>query len=64
MAEHLPFLIAAYGVVWIGILLYVVGLARRSRNLERDLAELRAIVEQRSARAKPDTPPDRLQSQS
>ena len=47
MAEHLPFLIAAYAVVWIGVLLYVVGLSRRSRNLEREVEELRSLVEKR-----------------
>jgi CcmD family protein len=48
MSEHLPFLIAAYGVVWIGVLLYVTSLARRSRTLEREIEELRALVDQRS----------------
>ena len=47
MSEHLPFLIAAYGVVWIGVLLYVTSLARRSRNLEREIEELGALVDQR-----------------
>ena len=47
MSEHLPFLIAAYGVVWIGVLLYVTSLARRSRNLEREIEELRDHVDQR-----------------
>jgi CcmD family protein len=47
MAEHLPFLIAAYAVVWIGVLLYVAGLARRSRHLEREIEELRTLVEKR-----------------
>jgi CcmD family protein len=46
-SQHLPFLIAAYAVVWIGVLLYVVGLARRSRNLEREVEELRALLEKR-----------------
>lgn len=56
MAEHLPFLIAAYTVVWIGVLLYVAGLARRSRNLERELDELRTLVDTRRANAA--LPPD------
>jgi len=47
MAEHVPFLIAAYAVVWIGVLLYVSGLARRSRNLEREVEELRALLDKR-----------------
>jgi CcmD family protein len=43
---HLLFLIAAYGVVWLGILLYVTSLARRSRELERELDELRHLIDQ------------------
>lgn len=41
---HLSFLIAAYAVVWLGLLLYVTGLARRSRALERELEELRELL--------------------
>jgi len=48
MVEHLPFLVAAYAVVWVGVLLYVVGLSRRSRTLERDIAELRALIDRRA----------------
>jgi CcmD family protein len=40
---HLPYLIAAYAVVWLGILVYVTSLARRSRELE----ELRHLVEKK-----------------
>jgi len=47
MVEHLPFLIAAYGVVWIGVLIYLVSLSRRSRNLEREVEELQELVEKR-----------------
>jgi len=46
-SQHLAFLIAAYAVVWIGVLLYVVGLARRSRTLERELDELRSLLDKR-----------------
>ncbi len=46
-AQHLPFLVAAYAVVWVGVLLYVVGLNRRSRNLERELEELRSLLDKR-----------------
>jgi CcmD family protein len=41
---HLSFLIAAYAVVWLGVLLYVTGLARRSRALEQELEELRELL--------------------
>lgn len=47
MSEHLPFLFAAYAVVWIGVLLYITALGRRSRNLERDIEELRSLVDKR-----------------
>lgn len=46
--EHLPFLIAAYAVVWIGVLLYVTSLGRRNRNLEREIEELRTLIEKRN----------------
>jgi CcmD family protein len=39
-----PFLFAAYFLVWLGLLLYVVSLARRSRNLERELRELQELL--------------------
>lgn len=44
---HLPYLIAAYVVVWLGVLLYVTSLARRSRELERELDELKHLLDQR-----------------
>jgi CcmD family protein len=47
MTEHLPFLIGAYTVVWVGVLVYVAGLGRRSRNLEREIEELRALLDKR-----------------
>jgi CcmD family protein len=42
---HLPFLIAAYAVVWLGVLIYVTSLARRSRELARELEELKHLLE-------------------
>lgn len=39
--DHLPFLFAAYSIVWIAIFLYVLSLDRRARAVERDLEELR-----------------------
>ncbi|HSP99916.1 MAG TPA: CcmD family protein [Candidatus Dormibacteraeota bacterium] len=44
---HIPFLIAAYAVVWLGILIYVTSLARRSRELERELDEIKHLLEER-----------------
>ena len=34
------YLFWAYALVWVGIFLYLFGLARRSRALERQVAEL------------------------
>ena len=48
MVEHLPFLIAAYAVVWIGVLLYVTSLGQRSRNLEREIEELRTLIDKKN----------------
>jgi CcmD family protein len=44
---HLPFLVAAYAVVWIGVVVYVASLARRSRTLEREVEELRELLARR-----------------
>ena len=45
---HLPYLIAAYAVVWIGVLVYVTSLSRRSRQLERELAEIKELLGRRA----------------
>jgi CcmD family protein len=45
---HLSFLIAAYAVVWIGVVVYVASLSRRSRNLEREVEELRELLARRA----------------
>jgi CcmD family protein len=37
----MAYLFWAFAVVWIGIFLYLYGLVRRSRALEREVAELR-----------------------
>jgi CcmD family protein len=47
---HLSFLFAAFAVVWVGVLVYVVSLARRNRELQHDLEDLRAIVDRRESR--------------
>ncbi len=50
---HLSYLFAAFAVVWLGVLIYVVGLAKRNREIEHDLEDLRAILEQRRSREAP-----------
>jgi CcmD family protein len=42
---NLSFLFAAYTLVWLGVLLYVASLGRRSRALERELRELTELLE-------------------
>ena len=39
------FLVAAYGVFWLGTFLYIFMLNQRQRNLEKDLEALEALVE-------------------
>jgi CcmD family protein len=43
-----PFVAAAYGFIWIALLAYVVWLARGLGGVRKDLAELRAKVNQAS----------------
>jgi CcmD family protein len=50
---HLSFLFAAFAVVWIGVLVYVIGLARRNRELQHDLEDLRAVLDQRGTGKEP-----------
>jgi CcmD family protein len=45
---HLGYLIAAYAVVWIGVLVYVTSLSRRSRQLERELDEIKHLLDRRT----------------
>jgi CcmD family protein len=45
MRANLGYLFAAYTAVWIGIFVYVRRLARKSRALEEQLAELRRSLE-------------------
>jgi CcmD family protein len=46
---HLSFLFAAFAVVWIGVLAYVISLARRNRELQHDLEDLRAVLDERGS---------------
>jgi len=43
--ENLNFLFAAYTAVWVMLFLYLHLLARRNRSLEREIEELRALLE-------------------
>ena len=39
--NNFPYLFAAYAVVWIALFVYVLRLARKSRELEDEVRELR-----------------------
>lgn len=43
--DHFPYLFAAYAVVWTVLFAYVFSLDRRARRSEKDLEELRRLVE-------------------
>lgn len=47
----MEFLVATYAVVWLGVIIYVFSLSRRSRNLERELQELRDLLGRRGPSA-------------
>jgi len=44
---NLNFLFAAYTVVWVLLFAYVFGVSRRNRTLEKEIDELRALLERR-----------------
>jgi len=49
---NLSFLFAAYTAVWVLLFVYVLVLARRNRALEKDLEDLRALVQRQSPGAR------------
>lgn len=42
MTANLGYLFAAYAAVWIGIIVYVRSIERRTRELEEELTDIRA----------------------
>ena len=44
MSDHLGYLFAAYTAVWLGIFLYLRRLARRGRELEDEIRDLRRRI--------------------
>ena len=46
--ENLNFLFAAYTVIWVGLFLYLHVLARRNRSLEKEIEELRTLLQRRA----------------
>lgn len=47
---NLGFLFAAYTAVWVVLFFYTVILARRNHALQREIDELRELLERREAR--------------
>jgi CcmD family protein len=45
VADNLGYLFAAYTAVWLGIFVYVRRLARRGRELEDEIRDLRRRIE-------------------
>jgi CcmD family protein len=45
--KNLDFLFAAYTAIWILLFLYISTLSRRNRALEKEIEELRELLEQR-----------------
>ena len=45
--SNLGFLIAAYAVVWVLLFLYILTLSRRHRALEREIEELRELLQRK-----------------
>ncbi|MBP1685026.1 MAG: hypothetical protein H6Q33_1169 [Deltaproteobacteria bacterium] len=45
---NLNFLFAAYTAVWVLLFLYILMVARRNRALQKELEELRQLLERRN----------------
>jgi CcmD family protein len=50
MEQYLPFVFAAYTLVWIGMFLYILSIGRRNRGLETELRELRELLTRNEGR--------------
>ena len=40
----MPYLFAAYAVIWMALFVYLLSLSRRSRELEEEIRELRRLL--------------------
>ena len=40
----MPYLFAAYAVIWTALFVYLLSLSRRSRELEEEIRELRRLL--------------------
>ena len=43
--DHFPYLFAAYTTVWVVLFLYVLSLDRRALRAEREVEELKRVLE-------------------
>jgi CcmD family protein len=46
---NLNFLFAAYTAIWVLLFLYILMLSRRNRTLQKEIDELREILQRRKA---------------
>ena len=46
---NLNFLFAAYTAIWVFLFLYILMLSRRNRTLQKEIDELREILQRRKA---------------
>jgi CcmD family protein len=44
---NLNFLFAAYAAVWVLLFFYILSLARRNRSLDKEIEELRELLQRR-----------------
>ena len=47
--ENLNFLFAAYTAIWVLLFLYLSVLARRNRSLEKEIEELRELLQRKTS---------------
>jgi CcmD family protein len=45
--DNLNFLFAAYTAVWVLLFLYILSLSRRNRSLDKEIEELRELLQRR-----------------
>lgn len=45
--SNLNFLFAAYAAVWVLLFFYILSLSRRNRSLDKEIEELRELLQQR-----------------
>jgi CcmD family protein len=45
---NLNFLFAAYTAIWVLLFLYILSLSRRNRSLDKEIEELRELLQRRT----------------